>query len=130
MPTLKQKKLAKAVVDSLSSKKTVTKESLLVSVGYSELTADRNANAVFTSSGVVEELKTYGFDVDSAKKVVGTILTNGENDTVKLKAADMIFKVGGTYAAEKHMNLNVNVEADSKLDSLIEQLEDEIDAGT
>lgn len=89
----------------------------------------KNPKVVLESIGVKEELKNYGFDSDKAKEVVGEILIAGENDTVRLNAAKEIFKVNGDYAAEKHVNLNINQNQDSKLDKLITKIEDELDAG-
>lgn len=128
MPTIRQKKLARAVVDNLSQEKPLNKQELVASVGYSELTADRRAKDMLESPGVVAELVSFGFNEDKAKEVVAGILIGGENDTVKLKAADMIFKVNGTYAAEKHVNLNIHQDNNASLDALIERIENELDS--
>lgn len=125
MATLRQKKVAKAVVESLSHAKP-TGQKVLESAGYGK-SLQNHPKRVLESEGVQEELISYGFSSEAAKQVVAEILIGGENDMVKLKAADMIFKVNSDYAAEKHVNLNVNVETDSKLDSLIAHIEDELD---
>ena len=108
MSTILQKKLAKAVVENLKAKKPKNKKELVASSGYGEVTADRHSKIILEQKGVQEELKKLGFDSDSAKKVVGAILRKGKEEN-KLKAADMIFKVGGDYAAEKRININVPV---------------------
>lgn len=109
MATLRQKKLAKNIVENLQAKKPLNKQELVVSSGYSEMSAKSSAHIILEQKGVQEELGLLGFDEDSAKKVVKEILQFGEDDSVKLKAADLIFKVQGSYAPEKHTNLNVNV---------------------
>lgn len=108
MPTIRQKKLARAVVDNLSQEKPLNKQELVASVGYTLASADKKATEILESKGVQEELKAFGFNSDKAKEVVAEILLGGENDTVRLKAADMIFKVNSDYAPEKHVTLNVN----------------------
>ncbi len=82
----------------------------------------KNPKVVLESKGVQEELAKRGFHPDIAREVVGEILLAGENDSVKLKAADMVFKVHGSYAAEKHLNLNVEVDADPIVERLTEHL--------
>lgn len=129
MGTIRQKKLAQAVVKNFSLAKPLNKQELVASVDYSLLNADRNAKAILEAPGVNQELVILGFDPEKAKEVVSEILIGGENDTVKLKAADMIFKVHGTYAAEKHVNLNINQTQDTKLDALIASIEDDLDSG-
>lgn len=105
----------------------MNKQQLVASVGYSEKVADKKSTEILESKGVQEELAILGFDVETAKRVVGQIALEGENDNVKLKASEMIFKVHGTFAAEKHVNLNINRTEDSKLDALIAQIEDGLD---
>ncbi len=100
MSTQRQKKLAKEIVKNLEREKPLNSGELVLSSGYSENTATRQIPAVFEQKGVVEELAKLGFDSNNAKRVVGEILNNSE-DQHRLKAADMIFKVGGDYAPEK-----------------------------
>lgn len=83
----------------------------------------KNPQVVLESDGVKEELiETYGFDPEIAKQVVGQILVNGENDTVKLNAADKIFKVHGSYAAEKRVNINLDGELTEREQELTRKL--------
>lgn len=102
MATLRQKKLAKAIVENAQSTETKTAGQLLVSVGYPESTATTYPGAVIEQKGVQEELENLGFDAESAKKVVKSILAKGKEEN-RLKAADMIFKVTGDYAPDKHL---------------------------
>ena len=109
MATIRQKKLAKAVVENIQAVKPLNKQELVASVGYTPASADKKATEILESKGVQEELKAFGFNSDTAKQVVAEILIAGENDTVKLKAADMIFKVNSDYAPEKHENINYDI---------------------
>jgi len=101
MPTLKQKKLAKEIVTNLAANKPKTAGELLEKVGYAKNTAEAKPGEMMERKGVIEELKKLGFDEDNAKRVVGEILNESE-DNNRLKAADLVFKVNGSYAAEKH----------------------------
>lgn len=54
---------------------------------------------------IVDELKKMGFDSNNAKRVVGEILNDDVNPEPRdrLKAAELIFKVGGDFAPEKSL---------------------------
>lgn len=122
MSTIRQKKLAKAIVEAVSQDKPPTKQELVLNAGYSENTADNEAKSIIESKGVQEELGLLGFDPETAKAIVGEILIGGENDNVKLKAADMVFKVHGTYAPEKKVTLNMTPESNEKIKHLADEL--------
>ncbi len=96
------------MVENLSRDKPLNKQDLVISSGYAVKTAEGHAPDIMEQKGVLEALDDYGFNVETAKKVVGQILLEGENDNVKLKAGEMIFKVHGTFAPEKSVNLNIN----------------------
>lgn len=100
MSTQKQKKVAKLVIENLSLDKPLNGGQILEKTGYAPGVV-KNPKDILQSEGVQNELKVLGFDPQKAKEVVAEILQFGENDTVKLKAADMIFKVSDTYAPEK-----------------------------
>lgn len=102
MATELQKNLAKEIVKNAKRKKPLNKKELVASSGYGVVTADKHATEVIEQKGVQEELENLGFDPDSAKKVVKHILAKGKEEN-RLKAADMIFKVTGDYAPEKHL---------------------------
>jgi hypothetical protein len=121
MATTRQKKVAKLVVDNLTLDKPLTGGQILEKTGYAPGVV-KNPRDILDSQGVKEELKNYGFDPEKAKEVVAEILIAGENDSVKLKAADMIFKVHSTYAPEKSINLNVNVEPSDRIRELANRL--------
>ena len=102
MATLRQKKLAENIVLNAKRGNKLNKKELVVSSGYGEVTGNKHAHIILEQKGVQEELENLGFDTESAKKVVKSILKSGKEEN-KLKAADMIFKVVGEYAPEKHL---------------------------
>lgn len=108
MATIRQRKLAKAIVENLSAEEPLNKQELVVSAGYSVKSATQASKQIMETEGVKQSLVSFGFNEDKAKEVVAEILVAGENDTVKLKAAEMIFKVHGSFAPEKNINLNIN----------------------
>ena len=114
MATQRQKKLAKAIVENLKADKPKNAKELVVSSGYDITTAEKQVPAVFEQKGVIEELEKLGFSEVKAKEVVGTILTSAnEESNVRLKAADMVFKVNGTYAPEKSEVKQFNVQVNN-----------------
>lgn len=107
MSTQRQKKLAKAIVENLESKQPITAGELLENVGYSKNTAEAKPGEIMEQKGVQEELENLGFTEFNAKSVVASIMNNeGEKSTDRLKAAEMTFKVHGSFAPEKSINLN------------------------
>lgn len=131
MATERQKKLAKAIVENSRAAKPLNKQELVVSSGYGIITADRHSKEIMEQKGVQKELAVLGFTEENAMKVVQEIMLDARADKPsRLKASDMVFKVHGTYAPEKR-KIEATIDAnDSRLDSLIEQLENEIDEGT
>ena len=124
MSTLKQKNLAKGIIDNLHSNEPKNAKELLVSVGYAEKTATHMPGRTIDQPGVKAELAKFGFSEEAAQEVVAEILLAGDDDHSRLKAADMIFKVFGSYAPEKRQNLNVNVtkEPSERIKKLAEKL--------
>ena len=106
-----QKELAQNIVKNAKRAKKLNKKELVVSSGYSPMSAESSAHIILEQKGVQEELENLGFDTESAKKVVKSILKTGKDEN-KLKAADMIFKVVGDYAPEKHVILSKIVSVD------------------
>lgn len=80
--------------------------------GYSEYVSLKVPGETIDRNGVKEVLKEkYGFTEDNAKIVVADLMLDEEQDgNVRLKAADMTFKVLGSYAPEKTVQQSVNVE--------------------
>jgi hypothetical protein len=138
MATIRQKRVAKALVENLQADKPQNAGEVLKSVGYGT-GLQNQPKRVFESEGVRTELKAIGFDPERAKEIVGEILENAEQDRDRLKAADMIFKVHSTYAPEKSLNVNVNTDtgrtdiavlAQKAADLLKEQITNDTDTGT
>lgn len=119
MTTVLQENLAKAIVKNSRRKKPYNKGQLLASVGYSAKVAKHKPQEILEQKGVLDALEEYGFDPDSAKRVVKEILNKDTaRDDVKLRAADMIFEVHGTYAPVKSVNINVDVKPSDALKKL------------
>lgn len=121
MATQKQKKLAKAIVENATVDKPKTMKELVVSSGYDITTAEKQVPAILELKGIKEELAKLGFDESNAKRVVGQILNDGE-DQNRLKAADLIFKVQGSYAPDKSINVNVSVIDDETVSKIADEL--------
>ena len=111
MSTRLQKKLARAIIEDAKNLKPSPANKLLESVGYSRNTANVKQREILDSVGLRNELNELGFSEDGAKKVVAEILYSKKaKDQDRLNAADKVFKVHGSYAAEKHVNVNMDVE--------------------
>lgn len=127
MPTLKQRALAKAIVENAASGKVKTAGELLEIAGYDKTTALSSPGRTIEQVGVQQALEEYGFTEDNAKSVVGEILLNGDVDpNARLKAADMVFKVKGSYAPEK--SLSVQLKHEVKETAVVDALTEEYEA--
>lgn len=110
MATVRQKKLAKAIVETMQSDTPLNKQELVASVGYSKMSADKKATEIIESKGTQEALADLGFSEDGAKQVVQEIMYNPKVDaSARLKATDQVFKVQGSYAPEKHTSVNLHL---------------------
>jgi hypothetical protein len=115
MATLRQAKLAKAIVENSKRDKPLNKKELLVSVGYAPSTADVKQGEIMEQKGVKEELEVLGFTEHAAMKVVDEIMNDKNVDpSARLKATDQVFKVRGTYAPEKSIVATVQFSADKR----------------
>jgi hypothetical protein len=92
MSTLRQVNLAM----NIASGRFLTLKDLLVSAGYSTITAEANPGEIISQKGVQEELVKLGFNELAAKATVSIILFEGM-EINRLRAADMIFRVLGLY---------------------------------
>lgn len=102
MSTFLQEKLADKIIENAKTGEFKTKQDLVESVGYGRKTALVRSGAILESEGVKLALAAKGFTEANAKGVVAKILTDEkEKSDTRLKAADMAFKVHGSYAAEK-----------------------------
>ena len=114
MPTLRQKRVAKKIIIASQLDNPPTGGEILKSTDYG-IDAQRNPGRILESEGVKEALSDYGFSEENAKKVVGKVMNDDSVEPhARLKAADLTFKVHGTYAPEKSLALNVNVSSENK----------------
>lgn len=128
MPTIRQRKLAKELVRVMESDETPTMKTILEDVGYSRELADSRPSAVIEALGTQEALKEYGFDTESAKHVVSTILHKEEaKDKDRLTAAGMVFDVTGAYAPVKSVVAQVPIrDSTPEVDELRAEFEEKL----
>lgn len=125
MATVRQKKLARVIVENAGLDKPLNAGQMLEKVGYSKSMAKAKAGEMLESKGVKEELEVLGFTEEAAMKVVQEIMHNPEVDpSARLKATDQVFKVRGTYAPEKKLvgNIDLNDKHRDKSEDLINGL--------
>lgn len=77
------------------------------------------ANAIATENlqkpAIIQELNVLGFDANTAKGVVSEILRErGAEPQHRLKAAELVFKVNGDFAPEKHVTLNLDANSSDR----------------
>ena len=122
MPSRRQKRVAEKIVETAHLSNPPTGGEIVESSGYGP-SMKKNPQVVLNSQGVKDALNDLGFSEDNAKKVVAKILLNEESkDHDRLDAADKVFKIHGSYAPEKQMNLNLNVERSEDIKALTERL--------
>lgn len=123
MSTRLQKRLAEEIVKDVKNKRPRTRKSLLSSVGYAISTAEVKGYEIIGSKGVRDSLNELGFSEEGAKKVVAEILYSNEaKHHDRLDAADKVFKVHGSYAPDKHLNVNLEVEISPEIKALADKL--------
>lgn len=124
-PTPRQRHAARIMADVAMGLRPDIKNQgqIVVEAGYSPAT-EVIPGKLLNTIGVEQALADNGFSPETAKNVVKSILSNEEAmHKDRLKAADMVFKVHGTYAAEKTIALNVDVQSDdTRLLELAERL--------
>lgn len=109
--SIRQRKAARGVIEAYKQKKPISGGQIVKEAGYGT-GLQTQPQRVLNSVGVQIALNDYGFTEDNAKKVVASILLSRKTkDENKLKASDLVFKVHGTYAPEKSINLNVSATA-------------------
>lgn len=112
MPTARQKKVAKLIIQNATLDKPLNGGEMLENARYSKA-MQIAPGKVLESIGVQQALEEAGFTEDNAKKVVTEIMLNNEEDAqARLKATDQVFKVKGSYAPEKSARINVNLNAE------------------
>lgn len=119
--TIRQKRLAEAIVLNAKAKKPKNKQEIVASSGYSATTARHHATTIIDQKGVQKELEVLGFTSENAKKVVANIMLNEHaEDRDRLTASKLVFEIHGDFAPEKRLNINVDAEA------LAKQINDDI----
>ena len=102
MATLRQKALARAIINAVKNGDVLKAGALLETAGYSKATARATSGRTIAQKGVQDELQVAGFDVASAMNVVQDVMHDKKTPgAVKIMAADKVFKVKGAYAPEK-----------------------------
>lgn len=120
MATVRQKKLAKAIAENTLAVEPLNAGELLESVGYATSVAEGKPGEIIEQPGVQNELKKLGFNEEDAKAVVIELMNDRKEDgNVRLRAAGEVFKVMGSYAAEKTFNLTATSSVD-ELKSIIQ----------
>lgn len=123
MPTNLQKNLAREIIENVKRKKPKNKKELVLSSGYGIKTATQQIPAVFEQKGVIDALNDFGFSVDNAKKVVGKILNDERvRPETRIRASEQVFKVHGTYAPDKSINLNIDLEPNEEVKKIAEEI--------
>jgi hypothetical protein len=124
MSTVRQKRIAKLIIENETLDKPLNAGQLLEKVSYGKIS--KQPSRILKSAGVQEALEDYGFTEDNAKKVVCEIMLDDKKDpNARLKATDQVFKVRGTYAPEVHKNLNVIINLKPKEIEKLNNLLDE-----
>lgn len=119
--TPKQQRLAELIISTAKSANPPSKGELLERAGYSHYVGKGRPTEVIEAEGTQRALAIAGFTEENAKARVSEILHTGEESN-SLRAADMIFKVTGSYAAEKHITVNVDIEPSNELRELAAKL--------
>jgi hypothetical protein len=115
-PTPRQRNVARIMADVAMGKRPDIKNSgdIVVEAGYSPANKEQ-PKRLLNTTGVHDALNDLGFNEQTAKNVVYSILTNEKaKHGDRLKASDMVFKVHGTYAPDKHVNLNIDTTVDNE----------------
>lgn len=104
-------------------------QQILLDSGYSPTTAGHMARQIIESPGVQEALNSFGFDEKNAKRVVGEILSDHRKRAVdRLNAADKVFKVFGTYAPEKRVEIQARIDVkDERLEEIRKEYENRME---
>jgi hypothetical protein len=107
--TIKQERVAGLIIENALLDKPLNAGQILEKAGYNK-NISKTPGKVINSRGVQEELEMAGFSEHAAMKVVDEIMNDKNVDpSARLKATDQVFKVRGTYAPEKSIVANIQV---------------------
>lgn len=108
MATTRQRRVAKLIIENATLDTPLTGGEMLEKVRYGKIS--KQPSRVLKSEGVLEALEESGFTEENAKQVVSEImLSKAVDPNARLRATDQVFKVQGTYAPEKSVNVNIEV---------------------
>lgn len=125
MPTVKQRRVAKLIIENTALDKPLNGGEMLEKVGYAKGLI-KTPSRILESEGVREALAEAGFTEENAKSVVAEILLNPDaDDGHRLKAAEQVFKVTGAYAPEKRLTASVDLTPKSDTEEQLEALRQE-----
>ncbi len=103
--TKKQKGFVKDILDGNTGTKAVLNNYDTKDSEVAKVIASQN----LTKPPILEVLRDNGFNEITADNVVASILVaEYQEPQVRLKAAELVYKRMGSYAAEKSYNLSVN----------------------
>lgn len=109
MPTIKQKQAFKKIMENRGSV-----SSTMLEVGYDATTA-KNPKNLTDSKGfreLMDQELPDGYLLKKHRKLLDRLNKEGEIDVQAVsKGLDMAYKLGGNYSAEKHLNVNVEIES-------------------
>lgn len=146
MATTKQKK---AIANLVETRGNVSRA--MIQAGYDETTAKNPKNLTESKAykqfadeipdRLLLEVHLEGLKATRQQGVGGMVLNVEKKEfghseievpdyAVRHKYLESAYKIKGSFAPEKHLNLNINRTEDSKLDALIASIEDELDNGT
>lgn len=119
MSTLRQERLAEAIIAESKKRKPKNKKDILVSSGYTESSAMSVPARIMSQKGVQDALRARGFTLDGAKQVVQSIMYSEKTAASdRLRATDQVFRVLGGYAPEKTETVQKSVSIAIVLDIL------------
>src|SRR3990167_10773143 len=111
MASVRQAILAENIVKNAKRKKPLNKKELVISSGYSLRSGSQKSTTIINSKGTQKELKNLGFTEEGAKQVVQEILYDKKvRPETRLTASKQVFEVLGSFAPDKHINLNTTAE--------------------
>ena len=99
-PTIRQRRVAKKLVEAVENGIDTTAGEIVESSRYSKSMAIK-PGVVIQSKGVQEALEDLGFTIDGADSVVKKILYKSKREDMRLRAADMVYKRRGAYEDTK-----------------------------
>lgn len=150
MPTIKQKRAAKLVIENETIDKPLTGGQIVENSGYG-VSMKKNPQVVLNSEGVKEAIKSFADRIDDdkiekvlnegleANKIISANITYGDADektndfievpdhAVRHKFFDSAVKIKGLYAPDKSVNVNIDIDtASPEARALAEEFENKL----